>query len=264
MPNFVRFVCTLSKLRRTFLWSLLICTANTAFAWGNQGHQVIAMLAEAQLSPAARKEVNRLLALEPGETLVSIATWADEHRSPATTAWHYVNFPRDSCTYEPKRNCPDGKCVVAAIEKQLEILESETLDEKRLVALKYLVHLLGDIHQPLHAGYGDDRGGNTFQLQVFMRGSNLHALWDTGMLKALDQDNESIVRGLLIRPLPPTKTPFNPMMAAEESCKIVGKPGFYPERSVTPAYIESYTPVMFYQLALAGSRLAQSLNSIFR
>ena len=79
-----------------------------ALAWGSQGHQVIAGLALSQLSPKARAEVDKLLALEPGETLVSVSTWADEHRSPATARWHYVNFPLDSCSYLPQRDCPDG------------------------------------------------------------------------------------------------------------------------------------------------------------
>jgi hypothetical protein len=149
----------------------------TAHAWGTEGHQVIASLAERQLTPAARAEVNSLLALEPGETLVSISTWADEHRSPQTAAWHYVNFPRDSCTYDANRDCPVGKCVIEAINRQADILRSSAPDEKRLTALKYLVHLVADVHQPLHAGYRDDKGGNLYQLQTFMRGSNLHARW---------------------------------------------------------------------------------------
>lgn len=78
-----------------FGFGLLLVTPSV-WAWGAQGHQVIASLAWAQMTPTARMEVNRLLALEPGETLVSISTWADEHRSPTTAAWHYVNFPRDS------------------------------------------------------------------------------------------------------------------------------------------------------------------------
>lgn len=263
--SFDQSAYALHRLRTAVLWVSFLCVSTATFAWGNQGHQVIALLAEAQLSPVARKEVNRLLALETGATLASVSTWADEHRSPATATWHYVNFPRESCNYEPKRDCPDGKCVVAAIEKQLEILSTETSDDRKLVALKYVVHLIGDIHQPLHAGYGDDRGGNAYQLQAFMRGSNLHALWDTGMLKALNQDNESIVRGLLMRPLPPSAwKPFNPATTAEESCKIVEKSDFYPDRTVTPAYVESYTPVMLYQLAQAGAGLAQALNRIFR
>jgi nuclease S1 len=250
------------KFSRLLALLLGMVLTSTAMAWGGDGHRIIAMLAEAQLSPAARKEVNRLLALEPGETLASISTWADEHRNPATAPWHYVNFPRDSCSYEANRDCPDGKCVVAAIEKQLEILKRDTDDQKRLTALKYLVHLVGDIHQPLHAGYREDRGGNTYQLQAFMRGSNLHAFWDTGLLKAMEQSNESIVKGLLIKPMAAAQKRFNAIEAAEASCKIVGSPGFYPERQVTPEYVEKFTPQMLYQLALAGGRLAQTLNAV--
>jgi hypothetical protein len=93
-----------------------------AFAWGEDGHKIIAMLAEAQLTPAARKETHRLLALEPGQTLASISTWADQHRNPTTARWHYVNFPRGNCNYEPERDCADGKCIVSAIDRQTEIL----------------------------------------------------------------------------------------------------------------------------------------------
>jgi hypothetical protein len=233
-----------------------------AFAWGSDGHKIVAMLAEAQLSPTARKEVDRLLAQEPGATLASISTWADEHRNPATAAWHYVNFPRGDCNYEPERDCPDGKCVVAAIDRQIEVLRTPGDDEKRLTALKYVVHFIGDIHQPLHAGFGDDRGGNSYQLQAFMRGSNLHSVWDTGLIKALQQENEQIVKSLLVRPLTLQKTPFNAASIAMESCKIVSQAGFYPDRLVTPEYVERYMPVMAYQLAVAGYRLSQILNAL--
>ena len=180
----------------TFIIKILTCTGLIALslwttpaqAWGSQGHQVIAGLALSQLTPKARAEVDKLLALEPGKTLVSLSTWADEHRSPATARWHYVNFPRDSCSYLPQRDCPDGQCVVAAIDRQTEVLKSDAPPEKRLNALKYLVHLVGDVHQPLHAGYLDDKGGNTYQLQAFMRGSNLHAFWDSGLIKNLGED----------------------------------------------------------------------------
>ena len=147
----------------------LSALAINAYAWGPQGHQVIALLAEQQLTPKAKEQVQKLLALEPGETLASISTWADEHRNPTTAAWHYVNFPKNTCTYGVQRDCPDGDCVVEAINRQLAILASKAPDEKRLNALKYVVHLVADIHQPLHAGYGEDRGGNTYQLQAFKR-----------------------------------------------------------------------------------------------
>ena len=167
-----------------------------ALAWGAQGHQVVAKLAQAQLSAPARREVDRLLALEPGETLASISTWADEHRNPTTAGWHYVNFPRDTCTYDRDRDCPDGQCVVGAIEKQVAVLRSNAPDERRLAALKYLVHLVADVHQPLHGGYRDDKGGNTYQVQAFGRGSNLHALWDSGLIKSLDEDVDTLTARL--------------------------------------------------------------------
>jgi hypothetical protein len=146
---------------------LLAALPIPAGAWGSQGHQVVANLAQAQLSAKAKREVDRLLFLEPGQTLASISTWADEHRSPATAAWHYVNFPKNSCAYSADRDCPDGQCVVAAIDRHRDILASTAADEVRLRALKYLVHLVADVHQPLHAGYGEDRGGNSYQLQAF-------------------------------------------------------------------------------------------------
>ncbi|TAF78243.1 MAG: endonuclease [Curvibacter sp.] len=253
--------CLLKRLIHTFVLALAL-QSNVAFAWGSDGHKIVAMLAEAQLSPKARKEVDRLLALEPGATLASISTWADEHRNPATAAWHYVNFPRGDCNYQPDRDCPDGKCVVSAIYGQIEVLRTPGDDEKRLNALKYVVHFIGDIHQPLHAGFGDDRGGNSYQLQSFMRGSNLHAVWDTGLIKSLQQENEQVVKSLLVRPLSLQKTAFNAASTAMESCRIVSQQGFYPDRLVTPEYVDRYVPVMTYQLAIAGNRLAQVLNEL--
>lgn len=253
---------TLNRFKQLLLGLYVAAYASAAWSWGGDGHKIIAMLADGQLSPAARKEINRLMALEPGATLASISTWADEHRNPTTAAWHYVNFPRGDCNYQAARDCPDGKCVVAAIDRQIEILKSSADDEKRLTALKYVVHFIGDIHQPLHAGFGDDRGGNSYQLQAFMRGSNLHAVWDSGLIKALQQENEAIAKSLLVRPLSGQTTSFDAAAIAMESCRIVSRPDFYPDRLVTPAYVENYVPVMAYQLAIAGYRLAQVLNEL--
>ncbi len=249
---------------------LLAALPIPAGAWGSQGHQVVANLAQAQLSAKAKREVDRLLALEPGQTLASISTWADEHRSPATASWHYVNFPKNSCSYSAERDCPDGQCVVAAIDRQRDILASTASDEVRLRALKYLVHLVADVHQPLHAGYGEDRGGNSYQLQAFMRGTNLHAFWDTGLIRALDQDTEVMTARLGSINVSAARrqeleraggaATFNAAQAAEESCQIVGQPGFYPGRLVDQAYIQRFTPIMEQRLQLAGARLAGLIN----
>jgi len=249
---------------RIVLSLVLALLAPAAHAWGSQGHQVVALLAEHHLTPKAKEHVQKLLALQPGETLASISTWADEHRNPTTASWHYINFPKNTCTYDAARDCPDGNCVVEAINRQLAVLASDAPDEKRLAALKYVVHLVADVHQPLHAGYGEDRGGNTYQLQAFMRGSNLHALWDTGLIKNLDMTNEA-----LVAKIGPVSSLTNVMQLsaagiAEESCKIVGTPGFYPERKVGADYVERFTQVMEQRLVVAANRLAAMLNRVFR
>lgn len=85
---------------RSLLFIAMSVLVTNTLAWGTEGHQVIAAIAQAQLTTKARSEVNRLLALEPGETLQSISTWPDEHRGAATGSWHYVNFPRETCAYD--------------------------------------------------------------------------------------------------------------------------------------------------------------------
>lgn len=94
-----------------------VVSTSSARAWGTEGHQVIATIDDKQLTPNARTEVNRLLAMEPSASLASISTWADEHRNPQTAALHYVNFPRWDCIYVGERDCPVGRCVVAAIDR---------------------------------------------------------------------------------------------------------------------------------------------------
>jgi hypothetical protein len=234
------------------------------YAWGKEGHQVVAKLAETQLSAKARIEVDRLLALEPGATLSSVSTWPDEQRNRATSHWHYVNFPRDSCAYQAARECPDGNCLVGVIDKQLEVLASSAPDDARLIALKYVVHFTADVHQPLHVGYLDDRGGNSFQVQAFNKGTNLHALWDSGLIKSLNEDTATLTNRLLAKQSAPVALDLNMAHAAEESCKIVGGAGFYPPRTVGPDYVAQFTPVLEQQLVVAGARLAGLLNRLFK
>lgn len=165
------------------VWVSFATMPTPSSAWGSAGHQIVATLAERQLTPQAKFEVQRLLAIEPGSTLASVSNWTDERRSPATAAWHYVNMPRDSsCQYDVTRDCPDGQCVAGAIKRQRRVLASSAPDLDRLKALKYLVHFVADVDQPLHAGFADDKGGNRYHLQAFGRGTNLHALRDSGLI----------------------------------------------------------------------------------
>jgi nuclease S1 len=246
-----------------FVW---LSFPSSASAWGSDGHKTIALVAETQLSPKARAEVSRLLAMEPGATLASISTWADEHKNRATAPWHYVNFPRSTCTYDGKRDCPDGNCLIGAIQRQIEILGSKAPAEKRLQALKYVVHLVGDVHQPLHAGYADDKGGNKYQVQFAGRGTNLHAMWDSGLIKALNESPEVLAPRLSKERVKSAAggiaNKFDPVQAAEESCRIVGKEGFYPGRTVNRDYVAKYQAILEQQLVIAGTRLASALNQV--
>lgn len=242
---------------------LLGAWSGLALAWGSEGHQVVARLAERNLSAPARAKLDKLLALEPGTTLPSISTWADEHRSPSTSRWHYVNFPRGSCDYEPARDCPDNACIVAQIDRQEAVLESSPSPESRLKALKYLVHFVGDIHQPLHAGYADDKGGNTYQLQAFGRGTNLHKLWDSTLLDRIEPDAGKLAARLAASS-PSARSsigPADPVAWAEESCRVVATPGFYPARKLPADYEARYRPMVEDRLRLAGRRLAMLLNA---
>lgn len=236
----------------------------TAHAWGFEAHRMVANLTEPLLNASARSEVQRLLNLEPGATLASVATWADENRSQQTAPWHYVNLPEGNCTFAKERDCPDGACVVEALTEQTAILKSTAPDSERLLALKYIVHLVGDVHQPLHAGYASDKGGNTFQLQAFGQGTNLHALWDTGLLNnwpggpvALQTEIAATLKAAVV-----TRSAPNAAQWAVESCKLVGEPGFYPDGHVVGNdYLAAHTAAFRGRIKVAAERLAAVLNS---
>lgn len=253
-----------NPLRRRLAATLLalggMLAASGAWAWGADGHRLVAEAAEARLTPAARAEVHRLLALEPGATLSSIANWADETRSLGTAAWHYMNFTRGAeCRYEAARQCLEGRCVVGAIERQLERLGSSAADEERLVALKYVVHLVADVHQPLHGGFADDRGGNDWQLQAFGRGSNLHQLWDSGLIRNWPGGLGDLRRRVQAEGAPVALE--TPSAWAEQSCRIVAGEGFQPAAHTMPeGYDERWNPVLVQRLREAAERLAAVLN----
>ncbi|MCF7223361.1 S1/P1 nuclease [Marilutibacter chinensis] len=249
-----------------------------AHAWGPLGHRLVAELAWDGMTPQARAEARRLLAGEAEPSLAGIANWADELRAHdpdlgrRSARWHYVNIaPEDGagngCRYDPARDCPRGDCVVAAIDAQLAILADHGRPRAaRLQALKFVVHFVGDVHQPLHAGRADDRGGNTHQINVDGRGSNLHALWDSGLLAGAGLDEAGWLARLRQSPAPASAdahaAPGGPAAWAEASCRIVESPGFYPPKgSLDPAYAGRWQPVAERQLRLGGQHLAKVLNA---
>jgi len=232
-------------------------------AWGTEGHRIVAAIAENLLEASAKARVDALLATEPGATLSSISTWADETRDRSTAAWHYVNMPRGSvCIYDRTRDCPDGRCVVEALNTQISRLNA-TSQAEQLEALKYVVHLVADVHQPLHAGFADDRGGNTYQLQAFGRGTNLHAVWDSQMLRSVDAQSMVTAGSLSARNMPAGAGTSIPAEWAKESCLLASRADFYPSRQLDDEYLRTFRPIARERLYAAGMRLAAVLNAAF-
>jgi len=258
---------------------LLTLLPAAAHAWSGYGHRLIGRLAEAELTPQARAEVARLLGAADDRRrdqrmLGDIADWADDLRDDhpelgrATTRWHYINLGEDRCRYAPLKHCPDGNCVIGAIETQRGILaDPKQPDAARAQALKFLVHFVGDAHQPLHAGYGRDKGGNTFQIQLNGKGSNLHTLWDREVVASAKLNEDRYLQHLQRMPLPREARVGigNPTAWTEASCRIVLRDGFYPPRAkIEPAYFTQWRPTADAQLRIAGHRLAMLLNDALR
>jgi hypothetical protein len=250
----------------------LLALPGSAGAWGFDGHRIVGLLAESELSPAARAEAHRLLAGEPEPTLAGVSTWADTLRDdPAwrhTGRWHWVNLPRENpCTYEPSRDCPGGDCVVGAIAKQRAILADRSRsDAERRDALKFLVHFVGDVHQPFHAGFGFDRGGNQTQLRFDRQGWNLHSLWDSAMVKHAGLEPAAYAQQLRGGPALPSDAtlaiPHPEERWALESCQAIHDHALYPERrTVGRGYLEQHRPFAETRLRQAGTRLAAVLDA---
>ena len=244
-----------------------------ARAWGAMGHRLVAALAADELSPAAREEVSRLLADESIPTLPGVATWADDLRAHdpglgrRSAPWHYVNLGEQGCSYDRERDCAKGDCVVEAVAAQAAILaDRDRTRGERAEALKFIVHFVGDAHQPLHAGYARDKGGNTVQVSIGGRGTNLHSVWDSKLLEAAGLDEAAYLERLRALPVAvpmPTKAwPPDSAEWARQSCAIAIQPGVYPPSARLPeGYAEAWRPVMEEQLRRAGTQLALLLNT---
>lgn len=241
-----------------------------AYGWGQTGHRTIGLVAEKHLEPAAAKAVVELLG---PDSLAEVGTWADEIRSdPAwrhASTWHYVNFPKGGA-YEPGENWPDcetmadGSDVIEAIACFTEVLgDREAPKKERAEALKWLAHLVGDLHQPLHTGFAEDRGGNDVKVQWFGEGSNLHSVWDSGMI---DRENLSFTE-LAAFLDPPTaekvrvwqaSTPQDWAKESREYFEMVYDIG---DGDLGYRYKYRAMPVVRHRLLQGGVRLAGVLNA---
>lgn len=179
-----------------FMLSLSLWAHAGTPPWSKTGHRVIGEVAQKHLTRKARKAISDLL---DGETLAEVSNYGDEIKSDRAyskfSPWHYVNFPADKA-YTDVTPSPQGD-VVRGIEKCIAILKDPQSPRKEVVFyLKMLIHLIGDLHQPMHVGRAEDRGGNDIQLQWFGRGSNLHRVWDSNLIDDYGMSYTELARTL--------------------------------------------------------------------
>lgn len=169
-------------MRLLLLAVVILISSTHTFGWGQTGHRVTGRIADLYLNKKAKKELERILY---GQSLAMASTWMDEIRSDSTydytIDWHWVTI-QDGETYEQSKKNKNGD-VIQTIERIITELKSKKLNARQEVeAVKMLIHLIGDIHQPLHVGGGNDRGGNDVKIMWFRVDSNLHRVWDTDMI----------------------------------------------------------------------------------
>lgn len=169
-------------MRKTAIFFFTLFLTIQSFAWGPIGHRVVGLIAEKHLSKKAKKNLQQIL---KNETLAEVSNFMDFIRSDKTYrhmgSWHYCTIP-DGKTYA-EAGTPDEGDVIVTIQRLVNELKSKNFtDEDEVFALKCLVHLVGDIHQPLHVGNGEDKGGNDVDLEFFWSKSNLHRVWDSGII----------------------------------------------------------------------------------
>ncbi len=244
--------------------ALVLASPPPALAWGKAGHRVVATLAASLLTPAARTQVTDLLG--SGVTLAQIATWADEVRAsrPNTGPWHYVNIPREAAEYKAVRDCARG-CVVSAIEQSLLLLQDTSKNRAvRAEALRWVVHFVADLHQPLHV-VGADRGGNDVLVRFNGRQTNLHRLWDGDLIDQVYTNATALykpVRAVLQAANSQVWADGDPAAWVMETHSVAQEAVYlFPDsRLIDYRYREKALPVIHEQLAKAAVRLAGVLK----
>lgn len=260
--------------------ALALGAALPALAWGELGHKVIGDLAMQRLHAQARAEVQLLLAGERDPTLGGVASWADAlryndgRRFRATSRWHFINARGGGCDFLLARDCPDGDCVLGAIRTQHALLADRTQPlAARRDALKFLVHFVGDVHQPMHASPREDSGGNGFQVSLARagrngtpaqpQGTNLHSVWDASVLSSAGLNRRQYVEALSPR-LParlPAARAEDALAWASHACSLVEARQLYPaSHSIGEEYLQQHRPLAEEQLLAAAVRLAALVN----
>ena len=251
----------------------LVTLPASALAWGREGHEIVAAIAQSMLTPRAASEADAVLAATGGESLVASSDWADrirgQHRE--TGSWHFVDIEVGEAPYDPARDCKAGRCVVEKISQfEARLADARVDPETRGEALKWVVHLVGDVHQPLHTADRHDRGGNALRVSFHGRDLNLHEIWDTDLLKSLmGRQGVTAYAAALAKSITPAERAAwsggTPADWANESHQVAERVAYGelpagPIPEITPAYQRAAESAIELQLKKAGVRLARMLN----
>jgi hypothetical protein len=255
---------------------LLIASALFAFgsiqqvhAWGQTGHRITGSIAEQYLTDDAKAAIKQLL---PNESLAEASTYADEMRSNPDEFWqkearpyHYVTVPQGKHYHEV--GAPEEGDAFTALQKFSKIVKDATAPLKeRQRALRFIVHIIGDLHQPLHAGNGTDKGGNDVKLEFFWDDSNLHRVWDSGLIDRRQLSYTEWTNWLSEKITPEQSAAWNtidPLIYIAESVAI--RDTIYPETErLSWDYLYQHLPTATERLQEGGVRIAAHLNDLFK
>ena len=252
---------------RNLTAGLLIMTSLSALGWGQKGHDTVAYIAECHLSPEAKAAAEELL---DGKSIVYYSNWLDNASHTPEYAysktWHYKNIDADETYWNARKN--EKGDVVTALDEQILILADTTKSkEERSLALKIVVHLIGDIHQPMHMGHASDLGGNKWVVKYFKNPKNLHSVWDSSIVESGHKWSYTEWQQQIDRATPEEEAEIlnasRPSDWGLETFKIAKE--IYettPQNTnIEYDYIAKWTPVIEQQFLKGGLRLAKVLNT---
>jgi len=240
------------------------------FAWGHDGHGAVGVMALGQLSAETRFKLERVLGSVDDQTIVEACNWPDAVRGTEEWEWsyplHYINIPPGESGYSESRDCPDQKCATEAIKKYaLELGDQRASNEKRRQAFAWVCHLVGDLHQPLHAGYAHDRGGNEFEITFKGEKTNLHNFWDRALIKERVGNWQGLIRVSGNFPTVQTTDSWTAEMVdrwTEESHQLVEQELYPTNPDITQNYADKSWAILQQRINTAASRLALIIESV--
>ncbi|WP_026325614.1 S1/P1 nuclease [Sphingomonas sp. Mn802worker] len=251
-----------------FTAAALSTLPSPALAWGKTGHRVVGAIADPLLTPAARTGVRSILGVE---TMAEASNWPDFMRSSPdaywqhSTPWHYVTVPPGK-TYAQVTPPPEGDAVTALKGFTATVKDKSKPLVERQAALRFIIHIIGDLHQPLHAGKGDDKGGNEVAVTFFGRPTNLHSVWDSGLIDDEQLSYSELAAWLSARITPADRRAWastDPAVWIKESTAL--RDQIYPsDPALSYTYIYQNKARVELRLEMGGVRLADYLNTLFQ